>query len=234
MNKKILVGIGLFLLAAAVLAFNPPAALIKALSVADVTAIYAKKSYAEMLASLPEKPVAEADGDSWRFLAPDGSASFAWDSGTGAAGQHAALMRAPAEPFLRAGADPAKLPAGMLRDGMLNIALDSAGRSAAKTGASPAESFADLIDANRERIGYHFQLGHFGLDLGGGNLLEWAGDPVANSLDLVFVLDPEVFLGAGVDKDRVDGWLFGSVVIHDAASGRKVEVPKFLKPFNLR
>ena len=125
----------------------------------------------------------------------------------------------------------------MLRDGMLNIALGSgrpAGQVAVKPESSPAESFAGLIDANRERIGYHFQLGHFGLDLGGGNLLEWARDSIANSLDLVFVLDPEVFLRAGVDKDKVDGWVFGSVIIHDAASGRKVEVPKFLKPFNLR
>ncbi|MDR1535452.1 MAG: hypothetical protein LBU64_10205 [Planctomycetota bacterium] len=231
MNVKRLAVIAVVLALAAVAAFNPPAALERALAVTDLVERYAQSSFAAMLAILPEKPAAEAEG--WRFSAPDGNAGVSWRSRPGAPGEWDVAVSTPAAPFLAAGLDPAKLPEGMFRDGMLVYALPAIAADPAPGPGGPAESFARLLALHRDRVAYHFQLGHFGIDLGGGNLLEWAGDPAANSLDLVFALDPALLERAGVDKGKLEGWLAGSVIVHDPATRRKVEAPKYLKPFNL-
>ena len=231
MNVKRLAIVAVVLVLAAVVAFSPPAALERALAVTDLVERYAQSSFAAMLAILPEKPVAEAEG--WTFSAPDGNAGVTWRTRPGVPGEWDVAVSTPAAPFLAAGLDPAKLPAGMFRDGMLVYALPAIAADPAPGPRGPAESFAQLLALHRDRVAYHFQLGHFGIDLGGGNLLEWAGDPETNSLDLVFALDPGLLDRAGVDKDRLEGWLAGTVIVHDPVSRRKLEVPKYLKPFNL-
>jgi hypothetical protein len=64
-------------------------------------------------------------------------------------------------------------------------------------------------------------------------MFEWAKDMSANDKDIVFVLNPKPFIDAGVDPDRVEGWVFARVTVDDE-SGKPVELDKFLKPFNLR
>ncbi|MDR2391169.1 MAG: hypothetical protein LBE84_05770 [Planctomycetota bacterium] len=231
MNTKRLAVIALVLALAAAVAFNPPAALERTLAATDLVERYAQGSFAAMLAILPEKPAATPEG--WTFSAPDGNAGVTWRSRPGASGAWDVAVSTPAAPFLAAGLDPAKLPEGMFRDGMLVYALPATAADPAPGPGDPAESFARLLALHRDRVAYHFQLGHFGIDLGGGNLLEWAGDPETNSLDLVFALDPAPLDRAGVDKNKLEGWLAGTVVVHDPASRRKLEVPKYLKPFNL-
>jgi hypothetical protein len=54
-----------------------------------------------------------------------------------------------------------------------------------------------------------------------------------NDKDLVFVLDPKIFLDAGVDPAKVEGWVYAKVPLEDAR-GRKFEAEKFLKPFDLK
>jgi hypothetical protein len=75
--------------------------------------------------------------------------------------------------------------------------------------------------------------------LGDGNMFEWANDLTHTQttggdqqLDIVFVLNPEPLIAAGVDPDAVDGWAYASVEM--MADGKKVEVLKFLKPFDLK
>jgi hypothetical protein len=53
-----------------------------------------------------------------------------------------------------------------------------------------------------------------------------------NDKDIVFVLNPEPFIAAGVDPSKIDGWAFAKVTVDDA-NGKPVEVDKILKPFNL-
>ena len=235
MNKKLFFGLALLIALAAVVSFRPPEVLEKALAATDVVSIYAKSSFAKLLTLLPEKPAASPDEGNWSFSAPDGSAEMSWAAAEGRVGDVGMVMSAAAAPFMAAGLDSSRLPEGILMDKNLVFAMKNrtGGGDAQAPAAGPADSFARLLDDNRDQLAYHFQLGHYGVDLGGGNLLEWAGDPEGNKLDLVFVLDPAVLLAAGVDKERVEGWVFGSVIVHDP-SGRKVEVPKFLKPFNLR
>lgn len=225
--------IAVFLLAASVLAFNPPPALVRHLDATDVTAHYAKSSFRQLLTSLPSGAAARAEGEGWTFSAPDDSASFFWNP-EAAAGSQAARIVTPAAPFLEAGLNPSLLPGGMLQDDMLVFGLKAdSGTGGALVVGNPAQAFDSLLAAYRDRFGYHFQLEHFGLELDGGNMLEWAGDPVKNALDLVFVLDPAVLEQAGVDANRIEGWILGTVIVH-TDSGRKVEVSKLLKPFDLQ
>lgn len=85
----------------------------------------------------------------------------------------------------------------------------------------------------REQIKYHADLDHYGVDVGNGNMFEWAKDMETNDKDIVYVLSPQVFIDAGVDPENVDGWLFAKVNVMDK-DGKSVEVDKFLKPFDLK
>jgi hypothetical protein len=49
---------------------------------------------------------------------------------------------------------------------------------------------------------------------------------------MVFVLNPEPFLKAGADPNRIEGWTFTKVTVDDE-NGRPIEVDKILKPFDL-
>jgi hypothetical protein len=97
---------------------------------------------------------------------------------------------------------------------------------------TPLSSYEQLVALKREAVGYHAALDHYGVNLGDGNLFEWAKDMGKNDKDIVFVLNPEPFVKAGVDAQKVDGWLFGKVPVD--IEGKPAEVDKFLKPFNLK
>jgi hypothetical protein len=71
------------------------------------------------------------------------------------------------------------------------------------------------------------------VNLGGGNLFEWAKDMGTNDKDIVFVLNPEPFIAAGVDPGKIRGWDFAKVTVDDA-NGKPVQVDKILKPFDLQ
>ena len=63
-------------------------------------------------------------------------------------------------------------------------------------------------------------------------MFEWAKDMATNDKDIVFVLNPEPLVAAGVDPSRIAGWLFAKIPVKDA-SGKTVDVDKFVKPYNL-
>jgi hypothetical protein len=90
-----------------------------------------------------------------------------------------------------------------------------------------------MVHLKRGSIGYHGALDHYGVNLGNGNLFEWAKDLDKNDKDMVFVLNPEPFIRAGVNPNQVAGWVFAKVPVDDE-NGRPVEVDKLLKPFDLR
>ena len=70
-------------------------------------------------------------------------------------------------------------------------------------------------------------------------MFEWAKNLSTNSAtgenqdkDIVFVLNPEPLIAAGVDPEKVEGWVYAQVAVEE--NGQTVEVYKFLKPFNLK
>jgi hypothetical protein len=144
-----------------------------------------------------------------------------------------------AAPFIAAGLAAEKLPQteGIkyeIEDGrfMLHFELraDAFDRSARK---SLEATFAQIVKTQRSRIGYHEKLDHYGIKLGNGNMFEWAKDLAKNDKDIVWVLDPEPFIAAGVDPAKIESWAFAKVEMKDEA-GKKVFVDKLLKPFDLK
>lgn len=170
----------------------------------------------------------------WSLEAPDQSARFIFSRDFKSSAPHDVMLEVSAKPFVAAGLDPAKLPAGIYIDGQIMVGQDLGGEAfpdAAK--ATALDSFKELVLLKREAIGYHEKLDHYGVDLGNGNKFEWAKDMKKNDKDIVFVLDPKMLVEAGVNPAKVEGWVFAPVEMKDS-SGKPIAVDKFLKPFNLQ
>jgi hypothetical protein len=98
-------------------------------------------------------------------------------------------------------------------------------------GADVPERMVFGADVSRELLGYHAEMDHYNLDLGGA-VFEWAKDMSANDKDIVFALDPAPLIAAGVDPEAVEGWAYTQVPA--MRGGKAVQVWKFLKTFNLQ
>ena len=126
--------------------------------------------------------------------------------------------------------DVSKLPAGMFDAGILRVEAELG--SGKPAGATPLAAYEQLVGFGRDRIKYHQALDHYGVDLGGGFVFEWAKDLRRNDKDIVFAFNPEPFLKAGVEPGKVEGWAFAKVTI--MSGGKKIAVDRFLKPFDLK
>lgn len=169
----------------------------------------------------------------WSLNAPDKSARFIFSKNFKGSAPHDVMIELDAQPFIDAGLDPAKLPAGMLVGDMIMVGQDLGEEVfPANAQATPLASYEELVKLKRESVGYHEKLDHYGIDLGNGNKFEWAKDLKTNDKDIVFVLDPKILIDAGVDPAKVTGWVFAKVEMKDE-SGKPVSVDKFLKPFDL-
>ncbi len=169
----------------------------------------------------------------WSFTSPDGTAAFIWSKNYGETQTYDVLLQVEAQPFFDAGMDPNKLPAGMLVGDKILVGKDLGDDSPdTEEEVTPLSSYKMLVDSYRDSVKYHSALDHYGVDLSGGNMFEWAKDMTKNDKDIVYVLNPQPFLDAGVDPQKVDGWVFAKVEMMDD-KGKKMEVDKFLKPFDL-
>jgi hypothetical protein len=182
------------------------------------------RAFEEVLQSLP----AEDAGSKWSVVAPDGSARFLWNG-------KSANMLVDVAPFVEAGLDAAQL--GNITDGVLSANPDFENAKEEKTKA--IDDFTAMVGNERKNLGYHFDLDHYNLLCGEGNLFEWAKDMVKNGIskenqdkDIVFVLNPEPLIAAGVDAERVNGWVYAQVKVD--IDGKKTDVWKFLKAFDLK
>jgi hypothetical protein len=205
-------------------------------SALDVVGKTAVTTYRALLEVVPDGP--GLDGATGRFYVQSpGGERFEWSSDFSAEGPDF-LISFDAAPFLEAGLQPERLPPERyaLDPSTRRLALAfEAGdeRFAYKGEPSPLDGFRKIVSAYRPLVGYHEALDHYGLALGDGNMFEWAKDQAKNDKDMVFVLNPEPLLAAGVDPARVQGWAFAKVEVKDSA-GAKAQVDKFLKPYELR
>lgn len=143
-----------------------------------------------------------------------------------------------AAPFVKAGLDAAKLPAGQyIYDGAtgkitmpFKYGQDKFGAAAQK---SVVETFKQIVKTHRALIGYHEKLDHYGIALGDGNMFEWAKDLRTNDKDMVFVLNPRPLIDAGVEPGKIKEWVFAKVPLKDK-NGKPILLDKFLKPFNVK
>jgi hypothetical protein len=169
----------------------------------------------------------------WSLTSPDGTSTFLWSKDYSKTQTYDVELVTEAQPFLDAGLDPSKLPAGMLSGDKLVVGRDLGSDVLTYEGdVTPLKSYEQIVKLYRDSIKYHAALDHYGVDLGDGNVFEWAKDMSKNDKDIVYVLNPQVLIDAGVDPQKVSGWVFAKVPTMDA-NGKKIEVDKFLKPFSL-
>jgi len=198
----------------------------------DVVATDSTRAFDDLLQKIPT--LIHDNEDSWSIIAPDMGARLLFSKNKPGVSDHYVVMEIEAAPFIAAGLDPALLPpAYRAEDEVIIIGFANPGNKPTnQTDKTPLESYVNLLKRNRSSIGYHSFLDHYGINLGNGNLFEWAKDISTNDKDIVFVLDPKPFIDAGVDPEQIEGWVFAKVTVDDE-NLQPIVVDKILKPFDL-
>ena len=200
----------------------------------DVVGAAAVASFGAILGALPS-PSANETEHTWVLAAPDGKASFSWRSAEDGERPFDVYISFDAAPFVNAGLDTAKLPDAMkpkLPEGELIIGSRLSKDMKYEGEVTPLSSFEQIALLDRDSVGFHAPLGHYGITVADGFVFEFAEDMSKNDKDIVFVLDPKVFTDAGVTPEKVEGWAFAKVPLEDEW-GRPYEAEKFLKSFDL-
>jgi len=204
----------------------------------DIVGRVAISSFKEMTDALEFPPALDETLKMWVLTSPDGEASFWWRSEAND-NRHMQDVQIcfNAEPFVSAGLDLDKLPAEMkviLDTGKLIMGKQLSREALVYNGGiTPLSSFEQIVKLDRESISYHAPMDHFGVAVADGCAFEWAKDMSVNDKDIVFVLDPKIFIDAGVDPDKVEGWTFTKIPMM-SERGRKFETDKFVKGFDLK
>ena len=197
--------------------------------------VVADKSISSFESVINELPIeADSEDSSWILTAPDNSAKFLWSKDFSSTTDYDVKLEFDSQPFINAGLDISKLPEGAIYGDKIILGTDLSDEKSTYNGeATPLDSYKKIVEKSRDNIGYHAALDHYGIDLENGNMFEWAKDISANDKDIVFVLNPQMFIDAGVNPQEVEGWVFAKVETMDK-DGKKIEVDKFLKPFDLK
>lgn len=199
----------------------------------DVVRDYSINSFDAVLSAMGDKVTEDTEFGGWSLEAPDGTARFLWSKDFSKTTANDVELIVDAQPFIDAGLDTSKLPEGMLVGDKIVVGTELGNDALTYSGdITPLASYEQIIYLYRDNLKYHAALDHYGIALSNGNTFEWAKDMKANDKDIVFVLNPETFINAGVDPSKVDGWVFAKVSMMDDR-GKKIQVDKFLKPFDL-
>jgi hypothetical protein len=200
----------------------------------DVVGKDSVTSFRAVLEALPDKVTEDDVNGGWSLTAPDKSARFIWSRDYSKTPLHDIMIETAVAPFLAAGLNIGKLPPYItVYDGKIMLGVKLGSEELRYDGRpTPLASYEHLVNLKRKYVGYHAALDHYGVTVAEGSLFEWAKDMSKNDKDIVFVLNPEPFIAAGVDPTQVDGWLFAKVPVD--VDGKSVEVDKLLKPFNLK
>jgi hypothetical protein len=202
----------------------------------DVVATNAYKSFVSMIEALPTGISQDTAFKGWSITSPDGDI-FSWSFDFTLTNQPDLIIDIDAEPFILAGLDITQLDNALYAFDAVTNRI----RYQAELGEDPLseagqtdglKAFESIIKAYRSSIGYHDAMDHYGISLGDGHMLEWAKDLSTNDKDLVFILNPEPFIEAGVDPNLIEGWVYGEVEMMDEAD-KPYTVRKFLRPYQL-
>lgn len=198
----------------------------------DVIGDQSEKSFDAVLTAMKAKVTADDSFGGWSITSPDNEARFLWSKDFSKTTTDA-YLEVDVQPFIDAGLDVSKLPEGMVVDNKIIVGTELGDENITYVGeASPLDSYKKLVKHYRDNISYHAALDHYGVKLGNGNMFEWAKDMKTNDKDIVFVLNPQPFIDAGVDPAALESWIFAKVETMDD-NGKKIQVDKFLKPFDL-
>jgi hypothetical protein len=196
-------------------------------------------SFKALLEAMPDKVAYDEKMAGWSLTAPDGSTQFIWSRDFSKSGMHDVMIDFDAQPFIDAGLDTNKLPKDemiLYYNGRIMVGSKLGKEELAYKGeATPLASYEHIVRLKRNSVKYHAQFDHYGVEVDGecGHIFEWAKDMGKNDKDIVFVLEPSIFTDAGVDPEKIEGWVFGKVTVMDAY-GNDITVDKILKPFDIK
>lgn len=200
----------------------------------DVVGNTSITSFDAVLKAVPNQIAEDEINGGWALSAPDGTARFIWSKDYSSGTPHDVMLEVDAKPFIEAGLDLTKLPEEMVIDDKIMVGTMLGDEKLTYSGeVTPLASYQQIVNLKRDHIKYHTALDHYGVDLGDGNMFEWAKDLNTNDKDIVFVLNPQIFIDAGVDPEKVEGWVFAKVSTEDE-DNKPIEVDKFLKPFSIK
>jgi hypothetical protein len=201
----------------------------------DVVGNDSVRAFNDLSESAPQLLSEDRANKGWSIAAPSGGARFIWSKNFAESPAFDVMLEFDAAPFTAAGLDPSKLPDYfIIRNGMLTVGTKLGNEQINYNGeATPLASYEQIVRLKRASIGYHMQMDHYGINLGNGNMFEWAKNLATNDKDIVFVLDPAPFIAAGTDPAGIADWVFAKVTVDDA-NGKPVQVDKILKPFDLK
>ena len=198
-------------------------------------------SFKAVLDTIPDRVKADDSNGGWSLEAPDGTVRFVWSTNYAKSPGYDVMLELDAQPFIDAGLDVGRLPGNYTyHGGVLTVGIRPGDDDLKYDGnPAPIEAYEQMVGKYRGRINYHAAMDHYGVKLGGGNMFEWARDLSVNIVtgeaqdkDIVFVLNPEPLIAAGVDPEKTVGWVYAQVPMED--HGATVDVYKFLKPFYLK
>jgi hypothetical protein len=200
----------------------------------DVVGKDSVKSFNALLGKAPQEIVTDEMTGGWALFSPDGETKFVWSKNYAESPLHDVMIVFKAQPFIDAGLDVNRLPEEYtVFEGMIMLGTKLGQENLKYSGnITPLASYEQIVNLKRQTIGYHGALDHYGVNLSGGNLFEWAKDMNTNDKDMVFVLNPAPLIAAGVNPEKIKGWAFAKVTVDDE-NGKPVEVDKILKPFNI-
>lgn len=233
--KKRIKSVGLICAITLIIAFTA------ACSSLDVIGQKSIPAFDTILQTIPDQITVDELNGGWSLAAPDNSVRFIWSKDYSESPLYDIMLEIDATPFIKAGLDPKKLPDNYtFYDNKLLVGTKLGNdASTDEEQSSPLASFEQIVDKYRKTIGYHTALDHYNVSLLDGNMFEWAKDLEKNTVsgeaqdkDIVFVLNPDSLIEAGVNPDEIEGWVYTTV--NDGMSGKATNVYKFLKPFDLK
>ncbi|MDR1563450.1 MAG: hypothetical protein LBS74_00635 [Oscillospiraceae bacterium] len=192
----------------------------------DVLRTNAMQSFDTVLSTLPAKGSAEAG---WSLSAPEGGAVLKWDNSS-------ISLTVDAKPFIAAGLEASKLE--NFSGGEIVYSSPAFDMLNQNIKATASDQFKADIKSLRKRLGYHGAMDHYNIEIENGTVFEWAKDLNKHSetgekqdKDIVFALNPEPLIAAGLKPENVEGWAYAQVPVE--IDGKMTEVWKLLKIVDL-
>lgn len=176
-------------------------------------------SFKEMVSTYPEYKGFHEALQHWGFKLPTGE-KFEWSNDMSANKADFAMVML-ADPLVEAGLDVDKLdknewlyePAGKddMGEDLPNRLIKPYNVSDKKEKSNGSEdSMRRLLKADTNIIKYHEEQQHYRLLLGDGNEVQWTEKLGINNADMVFILNAQPLVEAGLDINKLEGsgWIF--------------------------
>ena len=180
----------------------------------DVVGRQSVVAFENLLNAVPTAVSTDTANFGFWIQAPGNVASFFW-SYDFSQSQYDIIMQLEPEPFLLAGLDPGLLTEHfsfengwiVLRRKLLNDSLEYTEQP------NPLDAYRHLVGRYRDVLDFHIEADHHAIVFDGDNAFEWANDMVTvgatgnpQAADMVFVLNAEPLLEAGVNPEFLEGW----------------------------